>query len=596
MACRGLRIIATCLVASIALSSYADRVPNPPEVVSLLDKGLGLLRQGNWSGAAKIFEELAGRYPNSDNLDQFIFYRAKAKYYGGELDEAIAGFTYFLSRFRGSKEAACVQFFLGNAYYRQGQVNQAVQSYLESYRTTDDKQLADLVLRSLQAAFNNADMINLSKADFEIFTSDKKCALANLLADVLVQKAELQLAEKVRSYCNESTWLAEIPKSMSYHTKDEVEIAVILPFTGELHSFAEDIYNGALIASEFYRSETNSNLQLTLYDTKGDPINAAHLIDELSSTSCLAAIGPLSSDEASVASASLSCGTLPLLVPAATEAGFTLLSGTSFQLAQNIELQAVRMAEYAVIHLRADSAAVITSTGANHLRMADAFVERFQQIGGTIVAAEYYSPRDKDFGPYIRDIKSILLGRHRDSLFFVNEDGDTLDFDGLPAHVDCLFLPGSPEQIRLLIPQIHFYNLQGAYLGSDSWGDEAILKLGDDITKEAVFPSPYLMNETGEEYLRFATAYDARFGRQPNRLASLGYDAVRLVTRALQSGADTRQSLSAALKKVQNYEGASGRISFGENRENVEIPLYRIQSGQVVPLVASEDSSFSTEE
>jgi branched-chain amino acid transport system substrate-binding protein len=596
MCCRGLCIFATFFVVIIALSSYAAHLPDPPEVVSQLAKGRRLLREGNWISAAKIFEELAGRYPDSDNLEQFIFYRAKAKYYGGEWSEAVAGFTYFLSHFPDSKKATYAYFFLGNALYRQGQVNQAVQSYLESYRTSDDSCLSDLVIVSLQAAFNNADTINLSEVDFEPLTSERRCILANMLADVLVQKAELRLAEGIRSYCEDSTWLAEIAGPTSYHSQDKVGIAMILPLTGELHSFAEDIYNGAVIAIGLSRSVTNSNLRLMPYDTKGDPINAARIINELSGTSCIAAIGPLSSDEASVASASLSCDSMPLLVPAATEAGFTLLSGTSFQLSPNIELEGIRMAEYAITHLRSDSAAIITSIDANHLLLAHAFAERFRQLGGTIVATEYYSPRDKDFGPYIKDVKSILLGWHQDSLFFINEDGDTLDPDGLPARLDCLFLPGSPEQIRLLIPQINFYNLKGAYLGSDSWSDEAILKLGDDITKGAVFPSPYLMNETGEEYLRFAAAYDARFGRQPSRLASLGYDAARLITRALHSGADTRQSLIDALKKVQKYEGASGNITFGENRENVEIPLYRIQGGQTVPLAPQKDSPYGTDE
>jgi branched-chain amino acid transport system substrate-binding protein len=596
MCCRGLCIFATFFVVIIALSSYTAHLPDPPEVATLLAEGKRLLSEGNWSSAAKIFEELAGRYPNSDNLDQFIFYRAKAKYYGGELNEAVAGFAYFLSRFADSKEAASAYFFRGNALYRQGQVNQAVQSYLESYRTTNDKQLADLVLTSLEAAFNNADTIRLGKADLEPFTPAQKCALANVLADVLVQRAELNRANEIRSCCKDYPQSTQLSKPTSHSRQFDNEIALVLPFTGEFHEFSKDIYEGAVIAAELYRREAKNTLRLEPHDTKGDPIDAARIIKELSDSSCIAAIGPLSSDEASVASASLSCGSLPLLIPAATEAGFTLLSGTSFQLSQNIDLQSVRMAEYAVTNLRADSAVIITSTGANHMRMAQAFAERFRQLGGTIVATEYYAPRDKDFGPYIRDVKSILLGKPQDSLFFVNEDGDTLDPDGLPARLDCLFLPGSPEQIRLLIPQINFYNLKGAYLGSDSWSDEAIVKLGDDITKGAVFPSPYLMNETGEEYLRFASAYDARFGRQPNRLASLGYDAVRLVTLALQSGADTRRSLTEALKKVQKYEGASGRISFGENRENVEVPLYRIQNGQVVSLISQKDSSDSAEE
>ena len=216
--------------------------------------------------------------------------------------------------------------------------------------------------------------------------------------------------------------------------------------------------------------------------------------------------------------------------------------------------------------------------------MARAFSERFEQLGGKIVGSEYYRSRDKDFGPYIRDLKAMIWGLPPDSIFFVNAEGDTLDPDGIPVFVDCLFLPGSPQQLRLLLPQIHFYKLTGFYLGSDGWADDAVYRLGDDITRGAVFPSPFLAGSYSDEYVNFSAAYDARYGEQPPRLACLGYDCVRLVTRAGAADGFSRDKLAPALHKVANYDGAGGRVTFGKYRENTELPLYRIESGQAVIL------------
>lgn len=570
--------------------SFAGSSADPVEAISLLAKGKRLLRENNWYQAAKLFEELAGRYPDSENLDQFIFYRAKAKYYSGQFNEAIAGFTYFLSRFADSQELPHVHFFLGNAYYRRGDVGLAVKSYLQSYRLTDDRRLSDFAATSLAAAFKSASSIGLGRRDFEILPDDKRCSLIELLAEVLVDRGDLSLAEELLSSCGKGLDLTGIPSDRTGHYEDQMEIAMVLPFSGELHSFGQDIYDGAVVAAEIYRNSVSGSLKLAPYDTRGYPINAAQIIGELLELQTDVAVGPLTSEEAAVASATLSCKSLPLLIPAATQAGLTRLSETSFQLSPNIELQGLRMAEYAVDNLHADSAAIITPTGAEHLQMARAFAKRFRQLGGTVVAIEYYRSRDKDFGPYIRDVKAILLDSHPDSIFFVNEKGDTLDADGIPARVDCLFLPGSPDQIRLLLPQIRFYNLNGSYLGSDGWGDEAVLKLGDNTTKEAVFPSPFLSGAVSDEYALFSAAYDARFGRQPNRLAALGYDAVRLATRALRSGGGSKEMMIEQLKKVRGYDGASGKITFGDYRENIEMPLFRILSEQAVPLLLSADS------
>ncbi|RKX24932.1 MAG: hypothetical protein DRP45_07120, partial [Candidatus Zixiibacteriota bacterium] len=337
-------------------------------------------------------------------------------------------------------------------------------------------------------------------------------------------------------------------------------------------------------------------IKLSPFDTKGDPINAARIVKELINSSVDAVIGPLTSEEAAVTSATLSCGTLPIIAPAATQSGLTLLSESAFQLSPNVELQGIRMAEYATLNLQADSAAVITPTGTDDLRMTRAFTDRFVELGGTILAIQYYRTRDKDFGDHIQSIKAQLLGVHPDSMFFIDERGDTLDADGIPCVVDCMFLPGRPGQLRQLLPQINFYNLNAAYLGSDGWGDDAIYRLGDNITKGAVFPSPFLQQQTSEEYLRFAAAYDLRYGKQPQRLACLGYDAARIISMAARAGATTREELVLRLSGITQYQGAAATLTFGEYRENTELPLYRISDGQPVFLGESQTPSMATDE
>jgi ABC-type branched-subunit amino acid transport system substrate-binding protein len=270
-----------------------------------------------------------------------------------------------------------------------------------------------------------------------------------------------------------------------------------------------------------------------------------------------------------------------------------MLSESVFQLSPNIELQGVQAAEYAIINRRADSAAIITPTSADHLRMARAFADRFEQMGGKVVAIEYYRPRDKDFGQYVRDVKAALLGVHPDSMFFINEDGDTLDVEAIPVSIDCLYLPGVASQLRLLLPQINFYSVDAFYIGSDGWGDDALYRLGDHITRQAVFPSPFLEQERSQEYVGFAAEYDRRYGAQPHRLASLGYDAVQLIGRAVASGAGTRRELVEQLGRTVDYVGAAAPVTFGEHRENIELPMYRLVDGH--PEYIGEVSSSAVE-
>ncbi|MCH7691551.1 MAG: penicillin-binding protein activator [candidate division Zixibacteria bacterium] len=584
-----LRIVVGFLILAAASSIYAENTGDSPEARALYADGKRMMKQGDFFGAARIFEQLSGRFANSDYVDLYVFHRAKAKYYLGEYSDAISSFKYFAAHFENSPELPFVYFYMGNAYYLKGDINRAVLYYFQSYRTSRDRRLNQILISSISEAVRHASSVRFAAGEFESIKADRRCLLAETVARALYEKNDSTYAREILSHCSQPDNTGDV--SDYRPSRGEISVAIALPFSGELQKYADQIYNGAIIAAEQIRNEYGIVIDITAVDTKADPIDAASLIAEIAADKTyVAAIGPLTSEEAAVAAASLICSDLPLLIPAATQAGLTGLSETSFQLSPNIELEGAIMAEYAAIYLQADSAAIITSTAAEHLKMSRAFIERFEKLGGTIVAVEYYRPRDKDFGPQIADIKTELLGEFPDSIYYINPGGDTLDLDDIPAHLDCLYLPGSADQIKLLVAQIGFYNLNAAYLGSDGWGDEKVLRLGDNVTKGAVFPSPFLEIENSEANLKFSAAYDIRYGKRPERLAALGYDALKILGMAIKRSGNNRKRLVENLSDLRDFQGASGRISFGKSRENIDMPLYRIENGRAI-LISAEQST-----
>ena len=576
--------IALLLSLVMATSVAAETIDDSPEVVSLYNKGKRLLRQAEWLDAARLFEELSGRFPDSRNFGLFLFNRAKAEYYFGDYDKALAGFNLYISRYTDSRYHGHARFFVGNIYYIKGKPGQALASYIEAYGLTSDTRLEQMLQEAIGGVITAASTVDIGPVDFDMLDEEKRCRLIRAVADLLLERSEFYAARNLLETCGVVLDVGSEPAFQESAAHKELELAMVLPFSGELQTYGDEVYNGAVIGADFYRQEANRQIKLVPYDTQGDPVNAARIVRGIVNSSADAVIGPLTSDEALIASAVLNRSELPMIAPAATQAGLTELSRSSFQLSPNIELQAVKMAEYAVRNLHADSAAIVTSTDIDHLRMSRTFAERFRQLGGEIIAIEYYRPRDNDFGPYVRDIKAILLGLVMDSTFYIDDRGDTLDADGIPVSIDCLYLPGDPNQLRLLLPQIRFYNLNAAYLGSDGWGDDTIYRLGDEVTKLAVFTSPFLQWTRGEEYAKFSAAYDARYGKPPQRLAALGYDAVRTISQAYLAGGDTREKLVEKLEGVRQYQGAAAAVTFGEHHENIEMPIYRIESGTPVPI------------
>jgi branched-chain amino acid transport system substrate-binding protein len=553
------------------------------EADSLAIQGEKLLKQARWTEAAALFKDLTARFADSPDIDFYLLNRGKAEYYAANTAVALTTFDDLTKRFPESPYLASALYFGANAMYKSNQRDRAATQYVDAYSHSRDERLDHLIVSSL-AGFDVAKLeARLGSAtDLNV---RRKCELARALAEKFVQRNRPKDAERLRGLCGQTREPSgTVPVATSTAIGEICDVAVLVPLSGEYQSFGQDLFDGAATAAAEYRKETGRQINLTPYDTKGDPIVAARLVRELVDLQVDALIGPLTSDEAEVTSATLGCHNLPLIAPAATEAGLTSLSDCSFQLSPNIALQGVQMAEYARNTLRADSAVVISSTSSDQLEMVEAFVERFQSLGGKIVATEYYRVRDRDYGSYIKDIKSILLRHTADSSTFLDDKGDTLSEEAVPAQVDCLFIPGTPEQIRLLLPQIRFYNLTGAYLGSDGWGDESVYALGDDVTRGAVFTSPFVRTARSTEYTHFAAVFSATYDRKPSRVAGLGYDAVHVLTDALKRGAASRQQLIDQLARTSGYDGAEGRVTFGTHRENIEMPLFKITGGQAVLL------------
>jgi len=562
-------------------SLTAETLDDLPEVVSEYARGERVLREGDYLEASRLFARLTDRFPDSKNVDLFLFNQSKADLYFGDYAAALHGFETFIRRFPESAVIAHAYFFQGNGYYLKSDLSRAAGSYITAFRLSHDQRLDDLLVASMIEAVAHAGSVTLGADDFKALDPDRRCRMIEPLAEALVARQDIAAAGDLMTLCGGQT----VPDSAKGSaSNDHLEIAMLLPLSGELQSFGEEIFHGATIAAEQYRRESGRRLSLVPYDTKGLPIDAARLAEELAGNGTDAVVGPLTSEEAAVVSAVLNCSPLPLITPAATQAGLTLLSEGTFQLSPNIELQGVVAAEFAIFSRHADSAAIITPTSADHLRMARAFADRFEELGGTIVATEYYRPRDRDFGPYVRDLKASLLGAKPDSAVYISDNGDTLDVEAVPAAIDCLYLPGVADQLRLLLPQIAYHTIDAFYLGSDGWGDDAIYRLGDNVTRRAVFPSPFIEQERSQEYVRFATEYDNRYGAQPQRLGCLGYDAVRVLISAVQAGADTRETLIAGLARIRGYQGAAGPITFGEHRENIELPMYQLINGAPVFL------------
>ena len=145
----------------------------------------------------------------------------------------------------------------------------------------------------------------------------------------------------------------------------------------------------------------------------------------------------------------------------------------------------------------------------------------------------------------------------------------------LTVPVDAVFIPENGEMASavnsaLINNGIDRKNWQ--ILGTSAWDDPRLMK-------EAVFQSGWFAGPEKSGFASFAQRYQTRFGKEPPRLASLGYDAVFLVN-ALYVQYGAQAFSEATLRNPDGMIGTDGLFRF-RNNGGIQrmLAIYEINNG-----------------
>ena len=96
-------------------------------------------------------------------------------------------------------------------------------------------------------------------------------------------------------------------------------------------------------------------------------------------------------------------------------------------------------------------------------------------------------------------------------------------------------------------------------LGTDLWSGEG------SVTRASALRGAWFSAVSDNRYKRFVDSYEARFGSQPYRIATLGYDAVLLTLRVARDWRVGRDFPDGALRNEDGFLGLDGAFRFHRN-------------------------------
>jgi len=301
-------------------------------------------------------------------------------------------------------------------------------------------------------------------------------------------------------------------------------VALLVPLSGPNAQVGQSLANATTMAL----LDTNAeNLRITTYDTAAGPSAAA--------TRAIAdgnklILGPLMGDEV----AAVAQVARPSRVPIISFSNDAGVAAPGAFIMGSLPGQSIgRTVRYARAH-GANRFAALIPEGEYGQRAEAAFKTAVADAGGAIVGIESYARTNTSVISAARRLKA------RDGF-----DAVLLADSGRIAALAAPALRGGKPPVRLL--------------GTELWsGDSTVV--GSPALSGALFSAV-----SDSRYRQFAESYKTRFGAQPYRLATLGYDAVLLTLRVARDWKPGAPFPMGRIGDHGGFLGLDGPFRFGEN-------------------------------
>ena len=199
---------------------------------------------------------------------------------------------------------------------------------------------------------------------------------------------------------------------------------------------------------------------------------------------------------------------------------------------------------------------------------------------------------DNDWGHGLQDVfERQYEGRFRQVVeTFHFEEGQTAGFADMVAQVkeiqpDGIYLLSYIADLTELIGQLHDAGIDAVMMGSSSVTPDMGRTIGG-AAENFVYPQPWFDVESDEPAVAaFVDAYRAKYSEDPDIYAAHGYDALKLLVQAMETGGSSHPNdIKIGLAGINNYQGAAGRTSFDEAGDVVRYPrIFIIRDSQPMP-------------
>jgi len=330
----------------------------------------------------------------------------------------------------------------------------------------------------------------------------------------------------------------------------EIVIGMYGSLTGDGASFGQSSKEGTELAVEEINAAGGllggRKFKLLIEDDQSKPEEASNAVTKLiSQDRVVAVLGEVASRRSLAAAPIAQRFQVPMITPSSTNERVTEVGDYIFRVCFIDPFQGEVLAKFAFNDLKAKKVAVLKDIQQDYsVGLTDSIVSHFKALGGEVLDPVSYTSGDSDFKAILTQVRS--------------------------QKPDAVFVTGYYPEAAIITRQARELGMTMPMLGGDGWVGDA-LKNGREALKNTYISNHYSGDNPDPLVQTFRKSYRARFTREPDSIAALAYDAVKLLADAMtRAGSTEGPKVRDALAKA-DLPGVTGQLKMNAKR-NVDKP------------------------
>ncbi len=334
-----------------------------------------------------------------------------------------------------------------------------------------------------------------------------------------------------------------------------IRIGVVLPLSGKRAIVGQRVLQGIQLAINDLSARDKSRLELVVKDS-GLGREVVQVVEELAQDpNVIGIIGPVLTEDVESVIPIIEKYQLPIFTPTASTLGLADKSPYIFRNALTKELQARYLARHAVNELNLYRFVVMYPTAAYGETMRKVFEDEVRSFGGHIVESISYERTQTDFKKQILQLGGMADDRLKAKIqrhikrgtqppplndwgvksrplveggLYADDEVEALKV-ALELNYDAIFIPGYYDKVRLIVPQLAFYNIENILLmGGNGWHSRELVDAARNYLKTVLFVDGFYVNSQNERTVKFVDMFLSTFGQNPTIHSAQSYDAANI--------------------------------------------------------------------